>query len=131
MAGLVNSYIWQLNSNLPHVSTIPVALVTENIKSYGVSTAGVHCMTYGHVCLINFWFGLKSNLSAWESRKVATGVPTPQGSVIAYSCRPVISDGSGGDVQVTIDYNGNLLINAQAQAATVNWAMGTLVYFIS
>lgn len=89
----------------------------------------MQCMTYGHICLINFQFGLKSNLGAWEARKVATGVPIPRGSDIAYSCCPVISDGSG-DVQVTVDYNGNLFVNGQAQATTVNWLMGTLVYCI-
>ena len=115
---------------MPHISTIPVALVTENIKNYGVSTANVHCMTYGHICLINFWFGLKDSMSPWGVKNIATGVPTPCGSDVAYSCRPVISDGSG-DVQVTVDYNGNLQVHCQAQAATVNWAMGTLVYFIS
>lgn len=128
--------IWSTNSNVwratfPAINRITLALVDENLAGYGQSSPMMECMVYGHLCLINFKFGIKGGIGSWEVKKIATGTPTPLGANVSYCCNPVISGGQGGEVMVTADYEGNLIVQGREQAlSNNNWLEGTLIYFV-
>lgn len=118
-------------NKLASFSRITLALVDENLAGYGQSSPMMECMVYGHLCLINFKFGIKGGIGSWEVKKIATGTPTPLGANVSYCCNPVIAGGQGGEVMVTADYEGNLIVQGREQAlSNNNWLEGTLIYFV-